>query len=91
MNSKTNFEYAGSHNYSNELKWLAVTSSDKSADGVFYYSVQSTGVYCKPSCSSRKPLRKNVDFHNTASEAELSGFRACKRCRPNERDSDNAQ
>jgi AraC family transcriptional regulator of adaptative response/methylated-DNA-[protein]-cysteine methyltransferase len=51
-------------------------------DGEFYFGVVTTGVYCRPSCGSRKPLRKNVRFYATAAEAERDGLRACKRCRP---------
>ncbi len=50
----------------------------------FYYSVATTGVYCRPSCPSRRARRENVAFHATAREAELAGFRPCKRCKPNE-------
>jgi AraC family transcriptional regulator of adaptative response/methylated-DNA-[protein]-cysteine methyltransferase len=51
---------------------------------VFYYSVKSTGVYCRPSCGSRQARRENVRFHATCNAAERAGFRACKRCRPKE-------
>lgn len=66
-----------------ELRWEALLRRDKHADGVFYYSVKTTGVYCRPSCASRPALRKNVRFHASCEEAEQAGFRACKRCRPN--------
>ena len=49
--------------------------------GKYYYSVRTTGVYCKPSCSAR-PKPENVAFHTTREEAEHAGFRACKRCKP---------
>jgi AraC family transcriptional regulator of adaptative response/methylated-DNA-[protein]-cysteine methyltransferase len=62
--------------------WEAVANNDERADGTFYYSVRSTGVYCRPSCRSRLPRRENVRFHTTPGEAEKAGFRACKRCRP---------
>jgi AraC family transcriptional regulator, regulatory protein of adaptative response / methylated-DNA-[protein]-cysteine methyltransferase len=65
-------------------RWLAVTRRDPSADGVFYYSVQTTGVYCRPSCAARMPRRDNVRFYATCAEAEKAGFRPCKRCRPTE-------
>src|SRR5262249_17994139 len=68
-----------------EKCWQAVTARDRSADGSFYYSVRTTGVFCRPSCASRMPLRKNVAFHVTPADAEAAGFRACKRCRPTER------
>ncbi|MEO6338930.1 MAG: bifunctional DNA-binding transcriptional regulator/O6-methylguanine-DNA methyltransferase Ada [Caulobacteraceae bacterium] len=67
-----------------EARWEAVRRRDPAADGQFYYSVASTGVYCRPSCAARLALRKNVSFHATPVDAERAGFRACKRCRPNE-------
>jgi len=67
-----------------EIRWAAVQGRDKSADGRFVYSVESTGVYCRPSCAARLALRRNVRFHESCAEAERAGFRACKRCRPNE-------
>lgn len=67
---------------SDEQRWDAVTRRDRSADGHFYYSVRTTGVYCMPSCASRPALRRNVAFHATRAEAEAAGFRACKRCKP---------
>lgn len=65
-----------------ERCWNAILSRDPSADGTFYYSVASTGVYCRPSCGARRPLRRNVAFHATCADAEAAGFRPCKRCRP---------
>ena len=56
---------------------------DKSAHGRFYYSVELTGIYCRPSCPSRLANPKNVRFHATAAEAEAAGFRPCRRCEPN--------
>jgi AraC family transcriptional regulator, regulatory protein of adaptative response / methylated-DNA-[protein]-cysteine methyltransferase len=64
-------------------RWAAVARRDRSADGVFYYSVRTTGVYCRPSCSARLAQRENVQFHTTCEEADRAGFRPCKRCRPN--------
>jgi AraC family transcriptional regulator of adaptative response/methylated-DNA-[protein]-cysteine methyltransferase len=69
-----------------EDRWSAVQRRDRAADGFFYYSVRTTGVFCRPSCAARLPLRGNVRFHATAAEAEAAGFRACKRCRPGEPD-----
>jgi AraC family transcriptional regulator of adaptative response/methylated-DNA-[protein]-cysteine methyltransferase len=69
--------------FTDEERWAAVVRRDKSADGLFYYSVRTTGVYCRPSCASRPALRKNVHFHASCEAAEQAGFRACKRCRPN--------
>ena len=68
---------------SDEERWAAVERRDRTADGTFYYSVRTTGVYCRPSCASRQALRRNVRFHASCQEAEQAGFRACKRCRPN--------
>src|SRR5258707_6775642 len=57
---------------------------DRAADGTFFYSVRTTGVFCRPSCAARLPRRENVAFHKTCADAERAGFRPCKRCRPNE-------
>ncbi len=67
-----------------EARWQAVVRRDPAAEGAFFYSVKTTGVYCRPVCPSRPALRKNVQFHDTAQAAERAGFRPCKRCRPNE-------
>jgi AraC family transcriptional regulator, regulatory protein of adaptative response / methylated-DNA-[protein]-cysteine methyltransferase len=63
-------------------RWAAVVSRDRHADGTFYFSVKTTGVYCRPSCGSRRPNPGNVRFHRTPADAERAGFRPCKRCRP---------
>ena len=69
----------------NEEKcWSAVCTHDAAQDGQWVYSVKTTGVYCRPGCASRQPLRKNIAFYATNAEAEAAGFRPCKRCRPNE-------
>src|SRR5436190_18961679 len=65
-------------------RWQAVQQRDPQADGSFYYSVRTTGVYCRPSCASRPARRENVAFHATCADAERAGFRPCKRCRPNQ-------
>lgn len=67
-----------------EAKWDAVVRRDAAADGRFFYSVRTTGVYCRPSCAARLARRENVRFHDSCAEAEAAGFRPCKRCRPNE-------
>lgn len=67
-----------------EQCWSAVASRDASVDGAFVYAVRTTGVYCRPGCASRPPLRKNVAFYQTNTAAEAAGFRPCKRCRPSE-------
>ncbi len=68
---------------SDEWHWLAVTQRDPQADGVFHYSVKTTGVYCRPACAARLALRKNVAFHDSCEAAEAAGFRPCKRYQPN--------
>ena len=65
-----------------EKCWAAVERRDSSADGRFFYGVRTTGVYCRPGCASRRPLRANTVFFETTAAAEAAGFRACKRCRP---------
>ena len=65
-------------------RWEAVVSRDPRADGTFFYSVATTGVYCRPSCGSRRANPENVRFHQTASDAERAGFRPCRRCRPDQ-------
>jgi AraC family transcriptional regulator of adaptative response/methylated-DNA-[protein]-cysteine methyltransferase len=72
-------------------RWAAVVARDRSRDGEFYYSVASTGVYCRPSCASRLAKPSNVRFHATAAEAEQAGFRPCKRCRPDAASIDERQ
>ena len=62
--------------------YRAVRGQDRRFDGVFYTAVTSTGIYCRPSCPARTPARCNVRFYPTAAAAQQSGFRACKRCRP---------
>jgi AraC family transcriptional regulator of adaptative response/methylated-DNA-[protein]-cysteine methyltransferase len=63
-------------------QWQQVLERDASADGQFFYAVKSTKVYCKPSCPSRRPTRKNVAFFPTAALAEAAGYRPCLRCEP---------
>jgi AraC family transcriptional regulator of adaptative response/methylated-DNA-[protein]-cysteine methyltransferase len=64
--------------------WKAIEARDRNFDGTFYYSVASTGVYCRPSCAARRPKRENVAFHASCKDAERAGFRPCMRCTPNE-------
>jgi AraC family transcriptional regulator of adaptative response/methylated-DNA-[protein]-cysteine methyltransferase len=65
-----------------EDRWQAVIGRDRESDGRFVYAVRSTGIYCRPSCPSRRPRRDRAIFFLTANEAERGGFRPCKRCRP---------
>lgn len=63
-------------------RWKLVVARDASANGQFYYSVKTTGVYCKPSCGAKPARPENVNFHLTREDAEAAGFRPCKRCKP---------
>jgi AraC family transcriptional regulator, regulatory protein of adaptative response / methylated-DNA-[protein]-cysteine methyltransferase len=63
-------------------RWARVVARDRSADGLFWYSVITTGVYCRPSCTSRIANPKNVQLHDTLAAAKVTGFRPCKRCNP---------
>jgi AraC family transcriptional regulator of adaptative response/methylated-DNA-[protein]-cysteine methyltransferase len=62
--------------------WNSILQRDKTRDGHFYFGVLTTGVFCRPSCPARKPLRDNVRFYETTEQAEKAGLRACLRCRP---------
>jgi len=64
--------------------WAALEKRDGAAAGRFFYGVRTTGVYCRPGCTSRLPLRRNTVFFETTAAAEQAGLRACKRCRPTE-------
>lgn len=63
-------------------RWQAVLAREIDADGAFVYAVRSTGIYCRPSCPSRRPGRAQVSFYALPEAAEAAGFRACRRCRP---------
>ncbi len=65
-----------------EIYWKAVQNNDANFNGAFVYAVNSTRIYCKPSCSSKLPKRENVQFFGDFTKAETNGFRACLRCRP---------
>jgi AraC family transcriptional regulator of adaptative response/methylated-DNA-[protein]-cysteine methyltransferase len=67
-----------------DSRWEAVQRRDDSDAHAFVYAVRSTGVYCKPGCASRQPLRHNVEFFDTPEEAARAGYRACRRCRPDQ-------
>ncbi len=68
---------------SDDDRWAAVKARDAEADGKFWSCVVTTGVYCRPSCPAR-PKRQNVRFAASPADARAAGFRACKRCRPDE-------
>src|ERR1700732_51855 len=63
-------------------RWARILTRDKTADGHLWYSVATTGVYCRPSCPSRTANPKNVQLHDTLESAKATGFRSCKRCNP---------
>lgn len=65
-----------------DSRWQQVVERDIAADGRFVYAVSTTGIYCRPSCASRRPKPENVDFFEAAEAAERAGYRACRRCRP---------
>ncbi|HTW30633.1 MAG TPA: bifunctional DNA-binding transcriptional regulator/O6-methylguanine-DNA methyltransferase Ada [Candidatus Sulfotelmatobacter sp.] len=70
-------------NAADDALWSAVLARDQSRDGEFVYAVSTTGIFCRPSCPSRRPRREKVQFFAKAEAAERAGFRACLRCRPN--------
>lgn len=65
-------------------RWQAVQDRDPGADGRFWYGVVTTGIYCRPSCPSRRPRPENARFFDTPAAARAAGFRACRRCYPDE-------
>jgi AraC family transcriptional regulator of adaptative response/methylated-DNA-[protein]-cysteine methyltransferase len=65
-------------------QWNAVLQRDAMAVGQFVYAVRTTGIYCRPDCPSRRPNRRNVQFFSNSAAAQAAGFRACKRCQPNQ-------
>lgn len=65
-----------------ESRWLAVETRDNRKDAEFVFAVRTTGIFCRPSCSARHPLRKNVLFFAGSADAQAAGFRPCKRCQP---------
>ena len=71
-----------SSNITQDPRWARVVARDRTADGVFWYSVATTGIYCRPSCPSRLANPKNVRLHENIDAAEAAGFRACRRCNP---------
>jgi len=74
-----------------EQRWLALLSRTPAADGQFVYAVRTTGVFCRPNCSSRRPLRHNVRFFESSAGALRAGFRACRRCLPTAEDVSSRQ
>lgn len=83
MNATTRIVHRAAETLS-DPRWVAVVARDAKADGTFFYSVATTGVYCRPSCAARLARPENVQFHATRDQAERAGFRPCKRCRPDQ-------
>ena len=73
---------AAGETMTDEDRWQAVAGRDARFDGDFVFAVASTGIYCRPSCPSRRPRRRNVSFYGVPEAAEHAGYRACLRCRP---------
>ncbi|MEI2366321.1 bifunctional transcriptional activator/DNA repair enzyme AdaA [Niallia circulans] len=69
-------------NLSFEEMWEKIISCDRKYDGIFFTAVKTTKIYCRPSCRSRKPKKKNVEFYHDRNEVEKAGYRPCKRCQP---------
>lgn len=67
-----------------DWRWLAVRDKKRAFDGIFYFGVRTTGIFCRPSCPSKTPRPENVAFFDTAKDAQKAGFRACLRCKPTE-------
>lgn len=65
-------------------RWAVMQTRDKAAARQFIMAVRTTGIYCRPGCPARMPLAKNVQFHDSIADAREAGFRACKRCKPDE-------
>ena len=75
---------------SDDDKWRIALAKDRRFDGAFVTGVHSTGIYCRPSCPARAPLRKNVRFYATPADAQAAGLRACKRCSPDTQSAEEA-
>jgi len=82
---------AGGGHRTADPRWRAVASRDAGADGTFVFAVRSTGIYCRPSCPARRPGPAQVVFFRAPAAAERAGFRACRRCRPNEGPAESSQ
>ena len=65
-----------------ETLYQALINRDTSLEGVFYFGVKTTGIFCRPTCSARKPLKQNVEYFNSIASAMDSGYRPCKVCSP---------
>jgi AraC family transcriptional regulator of adaptative response/methylated-DNA-[protein]-cysteine methyltransferase len=84
MNAVITVQKRSKSSIESDPRWAAIRARDRHADGTFWYSVRTTGVYCRPSCGARLPRPENVGFHASREAAERAGFRPCKRCRPDQ-------
>ena len=84
MNAVEHSKKRSSGQTEQDPRWQKVLQRDRFSDGEFVYSVKTTGVYCRPSCGAKTARAENVAFHITPNDAELAGFRPCKRCKPDE-------
>jgi len=80
--SQTTIEPTMASALDNETRWQATEQRNTRFDGLFVYAVRSTGIYCRPTCPSRRPRREQVEFFDACDAAEAAGFRPCRRCRP---------
>lgn len=78
------------HTLTDDDRWRIALAKDRRFDGVFVTGVHSTGIYCRPSCPARAPLRKNVRFYATPADARAAGLRPCKRCSPDTQSAEEA-
>jgi AraC family transcriptional regulator of adaptative response/methylated-DNA-[protein]-cysteine methyltransferase len=84
MNAVISMSRAARPDTERDPRWSSIVGRDPKADGTFWYSVRTTGVYCRPSCGARRPRPENVAFHASPGAAEQAGFRPCRRCRPDQ-------
>src|SRR4028119_1094727 len=83
-NTMSDISQVAEFHVEDDARWRAVVERDRNFDDQFVYAVQTTGVYCRPSCAARLPQPRNVRFYVSCAQAEQAGFRSCKRCKPNE-------
>lgn len=84
------FHVKHNENITDDERWQIALAKDRRFDGAFVTGVHSTGIYCRPSCPARAPLRKNVRFYATPADAETAGLRPCKRCSPKTQSAEEA-
>lgn len=82
MNNRKVFQVGLSDEILTDETWQAIIENDASYDNKFFYAVKTTGIFCKPSCKSRVPNKENVIIFESVDQAENANFRACKRCKP---------